>query len=153
MSNSLVLDCVSEYIAYTPRIQCSGDGGTSHAYNLSSLCSVVSTSAPIHGFTQLGLRSHPTGSSADETITMTFLLCGPDKLVYTTASSDQSVLGLLHRQWQDLSFLTTGIHIRPFQADITIIKDASTHGWGAHMGTNIFQASGLLQTAGSISVV
>ena len=33
-----------------------------------------------------------------------------------------------------LSFLTSGIPIRAFQADFTIFTDASTQGWGAHMG-------------------
>ena len=44
------------------------------------------------------------------------------------------VLATLLRQWQDLSFLTSGILIRPFQVEFTIFTDASTHGWGAHMG-------------------
>ena len=48
--------------------------------------------------------------------------------------SDPSVLASLLQLWQDLSFLTSGIPIRPFQADFTIITDASTEGWGAHMG-------------------
>ena len=48
--------------------------------------------------------------------------------------SDPSVLASLLQLWQDLSFLTSGIPIRPFQADFTIITDASTQGWGAHMG-------------------
>ena len=50
--------------------------------------------------------------------------------VRSRSSSGNPVSG----QWQDLSFLTTGIPIRPFQADITIFLDASTQGWGAHMG-------------------
>ena len=48
--------------------------------------------------------------------------------------SNQSALTSLLQQWQDLSFLTSGIPIRPFQVDITIFTDASTQGWGAHMG-------------------
>ena len=31
-------------------------------------------------------------------------------------------------------FLTSGIPIRPFQADYTIFTDASSQGWGAHVG-------------------
>ena len=31
-------------------------------------------------------------------------------------------------------FLTSGIPIRTFQAEFTIFTDASTQGWGAHMG-------------------
>ena len=48
--------------------------------------------------------------------------------------SDHLVLANLLRQWQDLRFLTSGIPIRMFQADFTIFTDASTQGWGAHMG-------------------
>ena len=48
--------------------------------------------------------------------------------------SDPLVPATLLREWQDLSFLTSGIPIRPFQAEFTIFMDASTQGWGAHMG-------------------
>ena len=48
--------------------------------------------------------------------------------------SDPLVLATLLRQWQDLSFLTSRIPIRPFQVEFTIFTDASTQGWGAHMG-------------------
>ena len=48
--------------------------------------------------------------------------------------SDPSVLASLLQHWQDLSFLTSGIPIRPFHADFTIFTDALTQGWGAHMG-------------------
>ena len=34
--------------------------------------SVFLTSVPVHGFTQLGLRSHPIGPSTPETIKVTF---------------------------------------------------------------------------------
>ena len=48
--------------------------------------------------------------------------------------SDPVVLANLLRQWLDPHFLTSGIPIRPFQADITIFTDASNQGWGARMG-------------------
>ena len=48
--------------------------------------------------------------------------------------SDPLVLANLLRQCQDPRFLTTGIPIRTFQGDLTIFTDASTQGWGAHMG-------------------
>ena len=48
--------------------------------------------------------------------------------------SDPLVPATLLRQWQDLSSLTSGIPIRPFQADFTIFTDASTQGWGTHLG-------------------
>ena len=42
--------------------------------------------------------------------------------------SDQLALASLLQQWQDLFFLTSGIPIRPFQADFTIFMDASMQG-------------------------
>ena len=48
--------------------------------------------------------------------------------------SDLLVLASLLQQWQDLSFLTSGIPIRLFQAEFTIFTDASTQGCGAYMG-------------------
>ena len=48
--------------------------------------------------------------------------------------SDPGVLANLLRHWLDPHFLTSGIPIRPFQADYTIFTDASSQGWGAHMG-------------------
>ena len=48
--------------------------------------------------------------------------------------SDPLVLANLLRQWQDPLFLTSGIPIRTFQADLTIFTDAFTQGWGARMG-------------------
>ena len=50
---------------------------------------------------------------------------------------DPVVLATLLRQWQDLSFLTSGIPIQHFQAEFTIFTDASTQGWGAHMGDSV----------------
>ena len=48
--------------------------------------------------------------------------------------SDPLVLANLLRRWQDPCFLTSGIPLRMFQAEFTIFTDASTQGWGAHMG-------------------
>ena len=48
--------------------------------------------------------------------------------------SDPLVLANLLQHWQDLRYLTSGIPIRTFQADFSIFTDASTQGWGAHMG-------------------
>ena len=48
--------------------------------------------------------------------------------------SDPLVLANLLRRWLDPRFLTSGIPIRPFQADLKIFTDASSQGWGAHMG-------------------
>ena len=48
--------------------------------------------------------------------------------------SDPVVLANLLRHWLDPHFLTSGIPLRPFQADYTIFTDASSQGWGARMG-------------------
>ena len=48
--------------------------------------------------------------------------------------SDPVGLANLLRHWLDPHFLTSGIPIRPFQADYPIFTDASSQGWGAHMG-------------------
>ena len=50
--------------------------------------------------------------------------------------SDPLVVAILLRQWQDLSFLMSGIPVRPFQAEFTISTEASTQGLGAHMGNS-----------------
>ena len=67
--------------------------------------------------------------------------------------SDPLDLANLLRQWQDPSFLTSGIPIPTFQADLTIFTGASTQGWGAHMGIPRFWVPGPVQTASSISTV
>ena len=48
--------------------------------------------------------------------------------------SDPLVLANLLREWQDLSFLTSGIPIQHFQAEFTIFTDTSTQDWGAQLG-------------------
>ena len=78
-----------------------------------------------------GSGSHSTGSSAPEatTVTMTFLCSRSVKPVYTTSSIRPIGPANLLQHWQVLSFLTSGIPIRLFQADFTIYTDASTQGW------------------------
>ena len=63
-----------------------------------------------------------------------FLLLGLTDRFSPKCRSDPLVLATLLRQWQDLSFLTSGIPIRPLQAEFMIFMDTSTQGWGAHMG-------------------
>ena len=48
--------------------------------------------------------------------------------------SDPLVLAKIVRRWLDPRFLTSGIPIRPFQVNLMIFTDASSQGWGAHMG-------------------
>ena len=63
-------------------------------------------SVPIHGITQLGLRSHPTGRLYLRPLQRHFHSLGQFKKQFTPpCRSDPSVLATLLRQWQDLSFL------------------------------------------------
>ena len=67
-----------------PRVQSSGDSSKCvQAVPPSSL--VLSSSGQTHGFTQLGLRSYPSGSFVPETITMLFSFFRSDRSVYTAA--------------------------------------------------------------------
>ena len=47
---------------------------------------VIQRSVPVHGITQLGLRSHPTGSITHEALTTILLFVRSDKTVYSTMS-------------------------------------------------------------------
>ena len=91
------------------------------------------SSVPAYGVTQLGLRSYPSGSFVPETPSTSFSLGLTDHFM-PPRRSDPLVLANLLQHWQDLRFLTSGIPIRTFQVDFTIFTDASTQGWGAHMG-------------------
>ena len=119
--------------SFTPNIQGLGDNSTCMP-NILPISSVVYGSVPVHGVTQLGFRSHPTGSSTPEAITTTFSFLRSDKPYTPPRRSDTLVLAKLLRQLQDLSFLTSGDPIRPFQVVFMIFTCASTQGWGAHMG-------------------
>ena len=111
----------------TPRIQSSEDNSAC-VPNILPNSSVLYISVPTHRITQLGFRSHPTGSSIPEGITTTFSSFMSEQPLYTIALTN------LLRHWQDLSLLTTGIPIRSFQVEFTIFMDTSTQGWVAHMG-------------------
>ena len=117
--------------SFPSRVQSLGD---SCSRTLSILPPRISSSVPAYGITQLGLRSYPSGSFVPETPSTSFFRS--DRPVYATAPrrSDPLVFASLLRHWQDLRFLTSGIPIRTFQADFTIFTDASTQGWGPHMG-------------------
>ena len=79
--------------------------------------SVVYTSVSVHGVTKLGFRSHPTGSSTPEDITMTFSFSRSDQPVYTTASlrpsspclATQAMAGpVLSYLWNSLDMSSSG---------------------------------------------
>ena len=56
-----------------PNIQGSGDNSKCVS-NILPVSAVVQSSIPVHGITQLGLRSHPTGTTVHEADTTTLLL-------------------------------------------------------------------------------
>ena len=91
---------------------------------------------PIYGITQLGLRSHPLGCLHLRPLQRHIHSLGLTKQFSPLRRLDPLVLVTLFRQWQDLSFITSGIPIQPFQAEFTIFTDASTQGWGTHMGNS-----------------
>ena len=117
-----------------PALSCdhviSPDSSTS-VQNILPIRSVLPTSVPVHEIIQLGFRYHQTGLSAPEATRPD----APGLLIRFTlpCQSDQSILANLLRHWRDLSFLTSGIPIRPLQVTFMIYTDASTQVWGAHM--------------------
>ena len=66
--------------------------------------------------------------------------------------SDPLVLATLLKQWQDLSFLMSGIPIRPFQTEFKIFTDASTQGWAPTWGIPRLQVFGTVQNTSSTSM-
>ena len=66
-----------------PRIQGLGDSSTCMR-DILSISTLISTSVPVHGLTQLGFRSHPSGSSVPEAITAPLSIFRSDKSVYRT---------------------------------------------------------------------
>ena len=113
-----------------PRVQSSGDSGRS----IFPSSSVLPLSVPIYGLTQLGIRSFPLGCLHLRPLQRYFHSIGLTDRFMPPRRSDPLVLASLLQQRQDLSLLTSGIPNRPFQAEFTIFTDASTQGWGAHMG-------------------
>ena len=90
------------------------------------------SSVPAHGFTQLGLRTHPVGSFVPETSSTSFSFIRSDRPVYATVSFRP--LGPCQPTPAMAGPTFSFLLIRTFRADLTIFTDKSTHGWGAHMG-------------------
>ena len=110
--------------SFTPRIQDSGDNSTCMRDFLGASI-VTSTSVPVHGLTQLGFRSHPSGSSAPEATTASLSFFGSDKLVYTTVSIRPAGPCTPNLAMAGPIFSLFGIPIWPFQVDFMIFTDAS----------------------------
>ena len=134
VQQSLLLGDLGIY-GLAPRVQSSGDSNMCVQAILPS-SPVLSSSAPTHGLTQLGLGSYPSGSFVPETVTTLFLFIGPDRPVYTTAlvrplgpcQPTSAVAGpVFSYLWNPYPSVSGGI---------TIFTDASTQGWGAHMGNS-----------------
>ena len=122
----------------TPTIQGSGDISMCMR-NIPSTSFVIDSSAPICWGHSFGLQvlSHWT-VYVPEAITMKFSL-GLSNWFTPTRGSNPLVLANLIRQWQDLSFLTFGIPIRPFQAEFTSFTDASNKSWVPRCGIPRFR--------------
>ena len=119
--------------SFTPGVQSSGDSCL-RTPSILPRGTKLHSSVPASGITQLGLRSYPSGSFVPETSSTSFSFVRSDRPVTPPRRSDPLVLANLLWRWLDPRFLTSGIPISPFQADLTIFSDASRQGWGAHMG-------------------
>ena len=117
--------------SFTPRVQGWGDSRLRVPSILPQGTRLFS-SVPSYGFTQLGLI--PLGRLYLRPLQRHFHALGLTIRFTPPRRSDPVVLANLLRHWLDPHFLTSGIPIRPFQADYTIFTDASSQGWGAHMG-------------------
>ena len=118
--------------SFPPNIQGYGDNSTRMSDILQD-STVVQRSVPVHGSTQLGLRSHPPGSITHEAPTTTFSFIKSDKPVYSTLSI--RLLSSFHRNEAMTGPIVS--HIRnPYPTISGGIHDfhASTQCWGAHMG-------------------
>ena len=91
---------------------------------------VIHRSVPTYGTTQLGLRSHLGHYLHWRPLQRPFLSLGLTNRFSPPQRSDPLCLATLLGQWLDLSFLTSGIPVRPFQAEFTVFTDALTQSWG-----------------------
>ena len=132
--------------SFTPSVQGPGDNSTCMP-NILPNFSVVHSSVPVHGVPQLGFRSAP------EAIITTFSFFRSDKPVYSTALLRPITPCQPTQAMEAPDFLTSGIPIRPFQVELKIFTDASTQGWGAHMGDPRFRVLGAVQSASFTSTV
>ena len=71
--------------SFPSRVQSLGDS-CSRTPSILPPCTILYSSVPAHGVTQLGLRSHPSGLSVPETPSTSFPFVRSDRPVYATAS-------------------------------------------------------------------
>ena len=117
-----------------PRVQSSGDSSTCVQAVLPPSLVLSSSGPTLMGSLNWASGLIPLGRLYLRPLQRYFHTLGVTDRFTPPRRSDPSVLASLLQQWQDPSFLTSGIPIRPFQADFTIFTEASTQGWGAHMG-------------------
>ena len=88
---------------------------------------VIQRSVPVHGSTQLGLRSHPTGSVTHEAFTTTFTFVRSEKPIYTT---------MLIRPFSPChsTRAMAGPIISHIRNSYPAFPGEVHDGWGAHMG-------------------
>ena len=91
--------------SFTPRVQGWGDSRLRAPSILPQGLKLFS-SVPSYGFTQLGLRSYPSGSFVPETLQRHFHSLGLTNRFTPPRKSDPVVLANLLRQWLDPHFLT-----------------------------------------------
>ena len=116
--------------SFPSRVQSLGDS-CSRTPSILPPSTNLSSSVPAYGITQLGLRSYPLGRLYLRPLQRHFCSLGLTDRFTTSirftgpCQPSTAVAGL--------RFLTSGIPIRTFQAELTIFTDAFTQGWGAHM--------------------
>ena len=102
--------------------------------NILPISSVIYTSVPVHGVTKLGIRSHPTGSSAPETTAMTFspnwFTTSSFRLVSLCQPTHTLAGPVFSHLWNPCPILS----MRSSQ-----LSHASTEGWGANMAIPRFR--------------
>ena len=119
--------------SFTPRVQGWGDSRL-RAPSILPQGTKLFSSVPSYGFTQLGLRSYPSGSFVPETPSTSFSFVRSDKPVYATVQIRPSGPCQPTAAMAGPTFSYLRNPNRPFQADYTIFTDAFSQGWGAHMG-------------------
>ena len=121
--------------SFTPRVQGWGNSRL-RAPSILPQGTRLFSSVPSYGFTQLASGLIPLGHLYLRPLQNHFHSLGLTSRFTPPRRSDPVVLANLLRHWLDPHFLTSGIPIRPFQADYTIFTDASSQGRGTHMGAS-----------------
>ena len=136
--------------SFPPNIQSSGDNGTRMPNILENLSNMEVSQFMRSLNWASGLT--PLGHLHLRPLQRHFHSLGLTNQFSPPRPSDPLLLATLLRQWQDLSFVTLGIPIRPFQAKFMIFTDASTQGWAPTWGILRLQVYGPVWRASSTSM-